>query len=262
MADSRKTVTFELRDGAGWITFTDPDRGNPFSKESVAELSAAIAEARKADVGVVVLAAEGRSFSVGGDLAAFNASEDPAKYLDDLAEALHREISELMHLDAIVVSVVQGTAAGAGVAFAAAADIVLAAESARFTMAYTKVGLSPDGGSSLMTASIGLHRTLYMALLNPLVSAREALLMGFVSEVHPDESFAEAVDGVIAQLVAGSRAALVSAKRTIRAQALPSPEAGLRRESLAMRENAGSPDGREGVAAFLEKRTPNFGAAG
>ena len=262
MSDTEALVRFELRDGAGWITFSDPDRGNPFSMESVADLSAAIAEARRTDVGVVVLAAEGRSFSVGGDLATFHAAEDPSKYLDDLAEALHREISELMHLDAIVVSLVQGTAAGAGVAFAAAADIVLATESARFTMAYTKVGLSPDGGSSLMSASIGLHRTLYMALLNPLLSAREALLMGFVSEVHPDEQFADAAAAVVAQLVAGSRSALVSAKRTIRAQALPAPEAALRRESLAMRESAGSPDGREGVAAFLEKRPPAFGATG
>jgi 2-(1,2-epoxy-1,2-dihydrophenyl)acetyl-CoA isomerase len=79
--------------------------------------------------------------------------------------------------------------------------------------------------------------------------------------VHPDAEFADAVDGVIAQLVAGSRTALVSAKRLIRAQAVPSPETALRRETLAMRENAGSPDGREGVAAFLEKRTPSFPSA-
>ena len=258
MAENEPMVTFEVREGVGWITFNQPDKGNPFNLESVAALSEAVAAARKADVGVVVLAAKGKSFSVGGDLASFNAAPDPAKYLDDLAEALHREVSELMRLDAIVVSVVQGTAAGAGVSFAAAADIVLATESARFTMAYTKVGLSPDGGSSLMTASIGLHRTLYMALLNPLLSAREALLMGFVSEVHPDDTFDDAVAQVLAQLSSGSRDALVSAKRLIRAQAVPSPETALRRETLAMRENAGGPDGREGVAAFLEKRSAEF----
>ena len=109
-----------------------------------------------------------------------------------------------------------------------------------------------------MTASIGLHRTLYMALLNPLLSAREALLMGFVSEVHPDDTFDDAVAQVLAQLSSGSRDALVSAKRLIRAQAVPSPETALRRETLAMRENAGGPDGREGVAAFLEKRSAEF----
>lgn len=258
MPEHEPLVTFEVREKAGWITFNQPAKGNPMSLASVAVLSEAVAAARKADVGVVVLAAMGRSFSVGGDLAAFNAAPDPSKYLDDLVEALHREVSELMRLDAIVVSVVQGTAAGAGVSFAACADIVLATESARFTMAYTKVGLSPDGGSSLLTASIGMHRTLYMALLNPVLSAREAQAMGFVSEVHPDEEFEAAVARVVGQLTSGSRDALVSAKRVIRAQAMPSPETALRRESLAMREASGSPDGREGVAAFLAKRPAVF----
>ena len=261
MTELEPMVTFEVRDGAGWITFNRPEQGNPFNLDSVASLADAVAAARQADVGVVVLAARGRSFSVGGDLAAFSAAPDPAAYLDDLAEALHRQVSELMRLDAIVVSVVQGTAAGAGVSYAACADLVLATESARFTMAYTKVGLSPDGGSSLMAESIGLHRTLYMALLNPVLSAREALLMGFVSEVHPDEQFDAAVTAVLAQLTSGSRTALVAAKRLIRDQAVPSPETALRRETLAMRQNAGSPDGREGVAAFLAKRPAVFPSA-
>jgi 2-(1,2-epoxy-1,2-dihydrophenyl)acetyl-CoA isomerase len=254
-------VTFEVRHGAGWITFNQPDKGNPFNLASVAALSEAVAQAQAADVGVVVLAAAGRSFSVGGDLAAFNDAPDPSAYLHELADALHREVAILMDLDAIVVSVVQGTAAGAGVAFAACADIVLAAEAARFTMAYTKVGLSPDGGSSLMTSSIGLHRTLYLALLNPLVTAREALAMGFVTQVHPDDELEGAVDKVVSQLVSGSRRALVSAKRLIRQQAAPSPVEALHRETLAMAESAGSPDGREGVSAFLEKRPPVFGAS-
>jgi len=262
MSEDEPMVTFEVRDSAGWITFNRPDQGNPFNRESVASLSEAITAAREANVGVVVLAAKGRSFSVGGDLGAFHAAPDPAVYLEDLATALHHEVVALMELDAIVVSVVHGTAAGAGVSFAACADIVLAGESARFTMAYTKVGLSPDGGSSLMTASIGLHRTLYMALLNPVLTAREALLMGFVTEVHPDAELEAAVAAVVTQLAGGSRTALVSAKRLIRQQATPSPVEALRQETMAMRENAGSPDGREGVAAFLEKRAPTFPSAG
>ena len=251
-------VSFEVRDGAGWITLNDAANGNPFNLDSVADLRRAVASAKAADLGVIVIRAEGKSFSVGGDLGAFQAAADPGAYLDDLAEGLHREVSELMHLDAIVISAVQGIAAGAGVAFAACADLVLASESARFTMAYTKVGLTPDGGSSLLVESIGLHRTLYLALLNPLLTAREAYLAGFVSEVHTDESFEEGLNQVVAQLVAGSRPALVEAKRLIRTQGSPAPEAALRREVLAMREAAGSPDGAEGVVAFLEKRPPVF----
>ena len=258
MSESEPLVTVEIRDGAAWITFNQPEAGNPFSLESVAALADAVGVARRADVGVVVLGAKGKMFSVGGDLASFHAAEDPSQHLDDLAESLHRVISELIHIDAIVVSVVQGAAAGAGVAFAGAADIVLAAESARFTMAYTKVGLAPDGGSSLLTTSIGLHRTLYLALMNPVISANEAQAMGLVAEVHPDDELSAAVEKMVRTLVTGSREALVAAKNVIRCQAVPAPEAALRQETLAMRRQAGSPDGREGVAAFLEKRAANF----
>jgi 2-(1,2-epoxy-1,2-dihydrophenyl)acetyl-CoA isomerase len=255
-------VRFEEAHGAGWITLDDAEHGNCFNTESVADFRRAVAAAKAADVGVIVIQAEGRSFCVGGDLAAFRSAEDPGAYLDDLAEALHREVSELMHLDAIVISAVRGTAAGAGVAFAACADLVIAAESAKFTFAYTKVGLTPDGGSSLLVESIGLHRTLYLALLNPLLSAREAFLAGLVAEVHADDEFADGLAAIVAQLVNGSRPALVAAKHLIRAQASPAPEAALRREVLAMRAAAGSPDGAEGVAAFIEKRAPNFPSNG
>ena len=251
-------VSFEVRDGAGWITLNDAAHGNPFNLDSVADLRRAVASAKAADVGVIVIRAEGKSFSVGGDLGAFNEAADPGAYLDDLTNALHREVSELMHLDAIVISAVQGVAAGAGVAFAACADLVVASESARFTMAYTKVGVTPDGGSSLLVESIGRHRTLYMALLNPLFTAREAYLAGLVAEVHSDDTFDDGLAQIVAQLVNGSRPALVEAKRLIRAQASPAPEAALRREVLAMRDAAGSPDGAEGVASFLDKRPPAF----
>ncbi len=261
MSESEPLVTIEIRDGAAWITFNQPEAGNPFSLGSVAALADAVGVARRADVGVVVLGATGKMFSVGGDLASIHASADPSQHLDDLAEALHRIVSELIHIDAVVVSVVQGTAAGAGVAFAFAADIVLAAESARFTMAYTKVGLAPDGGSSLLAESIGLHRTLYLALMNPVVSARDAQAMGLVAEVHPADELDAAVAKVVATLATGSRSALVAAKHVIRSQAVPTPEAALRQEALAMRTQAGSPDGREGVAAFLEKRPANFPSA-
>ena len=251
MAADEALVTYDERGGAGWITFNQPALGNPLNLDSVAALSAAVSAARAADVGVVVLAAEGRSFCVGGDLGAFSAAPDPGAYLKELTEALHAELLALQALDAIVVSRVQGTAAGAGVSYAASADIVLAAESARFTMAYTKVGLTPDGGTTLMEASTGLHRSLYMALLNPVLSAREALLMGFVSEVHPDEAFEVAVDDVVAQLVAGSRTALVAAKRLIRAQATPDPATALPRRVAADERERSQPGWARGRGRVL-----------
>lgn len=256
--ERRSPVDLEVRDGVARITLDDPDNGNSFSAESVAAFARAVNGARAAEVGVVVLAARGPLFSVGGDLGAFERAPDPGAYVDDLAEALHRVVSELTRLDAIVVAVVRGMAAGAAVPLAAAADIVLAAESARFTLAYTKVGLTPDGGSSLLAASIGLHRALYLALLNPVLTAAEAQAMGLVMEVHPDEALDEAVEGVVRRLSRGSRTALATAKHLLRDQAIPAPETAMRRETLAMRAAAAGPDGREGVASFLAKRSPAF----
>jgi 2-(1,2-epoxy-1,2-dihydrophenyl)acetyl-CoA isomerase len=251
-------VAYEQRAGVARIRLTDGDRGNPLDQAAVDALAGAVRRARADDVHVVVLSALGRAFSVGGDVSAFAAADDVEHMVDDLAESLHRVVSDLHRMDAVVVSVVQGTAAGAGVSLAAAGDLVIAAASARFTLAYTRIGFSPDGGSSLLTASVGLHRALQFALLNPVLSADEARAMGLVAQVHPDDELEAAVEQVVQTLRAGSRTAQVAAKRLLRETATPGAEAALRRETLSIRTRAASPDGREGVAAFLAKRPPQF----
>lgn len=255
-------VGYELGGGAARITLQAPDRGNPLDPPMAAELLRAVRRARADDARVVVLRGEGRAFSFGGDVGAFAAADDPEQLVDDLAETLHRTVSDLHRMDAVVVAAVHGTAAGAGVPLAAAADVVLAAASARFTLAYTRIGLSPDGGSSLLTASLGLHRALHLALLNPVLTAEQARAAGLVAEVHPDHELDAAVDRVVAQLLAGSRTAQVAAKRLLREVAVPWEEGALRRETLSIRACAASPDGREGVAAFVAKRRPDFPTAG
>ena len=255
-------IRYQYDGGAARITLTAADRGNSIDPQLAAELLQAVRRARADDAHVVLLRSEGRSFSVGGDVGAFAAAEDPEQLVDDLAETLHRTISDLHRMDAVVVSAVQGMAAGAGVPLAAAADLVLAGASARFTLAYTKIGLSPDGGSSLLTASLGLHRALHLALLNPVLTAQQAQAAGLVAEVHPDDQLDLAVDRVVAQLLAGSRTAQVAAKRLLREVALPWAEGALRRETLSIRACAASPDGREGVDAFVSKRPPSFPSTG
>lgn len=254
-------IRYEFGGGASRLTLAAPERGNALDPETAEELQHAVRRARHDDARVVVLRSEGRAFSVGGDVGAFAAAHDRERMVDDLAETLHRTISDLHRMDAVVVSVVQGVAAGAGVALAAAADVVLAGESAGFTLAYTKVGLSPDGGSSLLTASLGLHRALHLALLNPLLSAEQARAAGLVAEVHPDADLDAAAERVVGQLLAGSRTAQVAAKRLFRDVALPWSEGALRRETLSIRACAAGPDGREGVDAFVAKRPPAFPSA-
>ncbi|TNM36222.1 enoyl-CoA hydratase [Nocardioides albidus] len=251
-------VRYEYGAGVARITLVDGDRGNPLHHASVAQLHDAVRSAHRDGARVVVLAAEGRFFSVGGDLGAFAGADDVASFIDDLAEALHRAVSELVRSDAVVVSAVQGTAAGAGFPLAAAADIVIAADSARFSLAYTKVGLSPDGGSSLLVHTLGLHRTLRLALLGDLLTAQDAYDAGLVARVVPADDLAATVDQVVDALAAGSATANAAAKRLLREVAAPTPETALRKESLSIRTLAESADGREGVAAFVEKRAPKF----
>ena len=255
-------VRYELADGAARITLAAGERGNPIDARMGADLLHAVRRARADDARVVLLRSEGRAFSVGGDVGAFDAADDPEQLIDDLAETLHRTISDLHRMDAEVVSAVHGMAAGAGVPLAAAADVVLAGVSARFTCAYTKIGLSPDGGSSLLTASLGLHRALHLALLNPILTAEQAQAAGLVAEVHPDGELEAAANRVVVQLLAGSRTAQVAAKRLLQEVALPWAEGALRRESLSIRSCAASPDGREGVRAFVAKRPPSFPSSG
>jgi 2-(1,2-epoxy-1,2-dihydrophenyl)acetyl-CoA isomerase len=252
------TVNYTFAGGAATLTLNDPERGNPVCPPMMAEFATAIRRARDDDARVIVLRSTGRFFSVGGDIAGFGAAESPGGYIDELAEDLHRAIADLHALDAVVVSVVQGAAAGAGFPLACAADVVIAASSASFTLAYTRIGLTPDGGSTLLTSTLGLHRSLYLALLNPALTSSQALETGLVAQVHPDGELDEAADKVVAALLAGSRTAQVGAKRLLRNQAQPAPESAMRRETVSIRTAADSPDGREGVQAFLAKRKPAF----
>jgi len=255
------SLRYEVRDGAAWFTLSQPERGNPVDLTLAQELRAAVAQARTDDVRVVVLQAEGKFFSVGGDVSAMGAAADPSAFITELADTLHEGVLGLMALDAIVVSVVRGTAAGAGFPLAAAADVVLASSEARFTLAYTKIGLTPDGGSSLLAATVGLHRVLSWALLNPLLSAADLQAAGVVTSVHAPDELDAARDKVVTQLLSGSRSAQVAAKHLLRGRSAPDAAAALDAETARISSAAGSPDGREGVRAFLDKRAASFPSA-
>lgn len=254
-------VEYALRDGAAWITLADGDRGNLIDHESANLLLRAVRQAAHDQARVIVLTATGRFFCAGGDLASFGSVDDVGGYIDDLAETLHRTILELVRSPAVVVSSVHATAAGAGFPLAAAADLVIAARSAKFTLGYTKVGLSPDGGTSLLVHTLGLHLTLRMALLGDVLTAEEAHAAGLVARVVPDDELAAATEAIVAALLAGAPGAQGAVKRLLRETVDPAPERALRAETVSIRTQAGSPEGAEGVRAFLDKRPPDFGAS-
>jgi 2-(1,2-epoxy-1,2-dihydrophenyl)acetyl-CoA isomerase len=156
---------------------------------------------------------------------------------------------------------VRGVAAGAGLSLVCASDMAVAAPGASFTVAYTAVGYSPDGGSSwLLPRLVGLRRATELMLTNRRLTADEALALGILTEVVPDESLDERVGQIVGRLATGPTPAFGAVKRLLRSSATSSFEEQLAAEADSIATLAASPVGREGVAAFLEKRPPDFSA--
>ena len=252
-------VDYTRTDQIAHITLSRGDRGNPINKQLTRELRDAVATAHRDGTKVIVLASTGRFFSVGGDLSAFSSEPDLPAYVDDLADELHRTVIELIRSPAIVVSIVQGPAAGAGFPLAAAADIIIAGASATFILGYSKVGLSIDGGSSLLSETLGLHRTLRLALLNDTLSAAEAHAAGLVARVFDDAELHPEADKLIRRLASGPRAPTPPSSGSSGTPPRQLPSAHCAPKPATIRGLAGSSDGREGIRAFRDKRRPVFG---
>jgi 2-(1,2-epoxy-1,2-dihydrophenyl)acetyl-CoA isomerase len=157
-----------------------------------------------------------------------------------------------------VVAAVQGTAAGAGLGLVLAADLVVAGKSAKFTAAYTAVGLTPDAGSTfLLSRAVGHKRAMEMFITNRLLDAQLALEWGLINQVCEDAELDDAAAALVARLAAGPTGAYGSVKRLL-LEAEPGREAQLAREGQTIAGRAETAEGREGIAAFLEKRTPKF----
>jgi 2-(1,2-epoxy-1,2-dihydrophenyl)acetyl-CoA isomerase len=210
---------------------------------------------------VVVLAAEGRFFSPGGDLAWMEAQDDPEAGLLALAGTFHEGIAALAALPVPVVARVHGPAAGGGLSLMLGADIAIAAESAFFTMAYSGVGLSPDGGGSwLLPRIVGVRRATEIILTNRKIGAAEAVELGLVTRAVPDAELDAAVDALVAQLAAGPTAAYAASKRLLARSVDSTFSDQLAAEAASIAQLAGAPTGQEGIAAFLARRAPRFPA--
>ena len=254
-------LTFEVKDGVGLISFNRPDDGNAITLEMAEELlGAAVRCDEDPKIRAVVLTGKGKMFCAGGDLKAFAAQgENLSFYMHKVVQAFHEAILRFTWMDAPLVGAINGTAAGGGLSLAMIPDIAVAGESAKFTVGYTRVGLTLDGGSSLYLARlVGLRRAKELALLNPVLSAKQALEWGLINRVVPDAEVLPAALEMAHGLAAGPTRAYGETKRLIAAGAVESLEAQMERESRSIAALAGSPDGQEGMAAFIGKRPPKF----
>jgi 2-(1,2-epoxy-1,2-dihydrophenyl)acetyl-CoA isomerase len=255
-----ETLTFTQAGPVTSIVLNRPDAANGMNDTMTRELAVAAARCDSATTKVVTITGAGRFFCAGGDLKAMAAAPDAGTFVKGIADDLHRALSTFARMDAVVVIAVNGTAAGAGFSLAATGDLVLSAESAKFTMAYTKAGLSPDGSSSYyLPRLIGIRRTQQLMLTNRTLTAAEALDWGLVTEVVPDAELAARADALASELASTSRTSNSAVKRLLLGTYRTGIEEQMELEGRYIAECARSADGQEGIAAFLGKRAPQFG---
>lgn len=254
-------ISLTVTDGVADLRLDAPDTGNAIDPPWAEAFRDAARSLRdREDVRVVRLSAAGKMFCVGGDLGFFAGAEDRYAALHGLAEDVHAGVIALAALDAPVVARVHGAAAGAGMSLVCAADIAIGSPAASFTVAYTAVGLSPDGGASwLLPRLVGLRRATDLMLTNRRVKAEEALAIGLLTELVPEDELDARVDAVVARLAAGPTASYGAVKRLLRSSATAELEPQLDAEADSIATLAASATGIEGVAAFLEKRRPEYG---
>lgn len=254
-------LLFEVRDHVAHITLNRPQAANTLNVEMGMDLMrAALRCEEDRSVRAVLLSGSGAAFCAGGDLKAFHAHLDglPA-HIKEVVTYLHTALSHLTRMNAPVVTAVHGFAAGAGLSLACASDLVVAGESARFTMAYTRAGLTPDGSAThFLPRVVGLNRALDLALTNRTLSAREAMEWGIVSRVVPDAEVHAQAEELAIQLAAGPTRAFGNVKRLMRTGWTETLETQMAYEADSIAEMTRLADGREGVTAFVEKRAPHF----
>jgi len=256
------TLLYEVRDGVAWITLNRPNSLNALNLESARELHH-VANRCGSDhaVRAVVLTGAGdRAFCAGGDVAGFAVDPDHVDLLiKEMTTYLDAAVSRLAWMDAPVIAMVNGVAAGAGLSLVACCDLAIAGENARFTSAYTQVGLAPDCGSTyFLSRIIGLRRCAELYLTNRVLSAREALEWGLVNQVVAAEALPETVSVLAGELAQGPTLAHGGVKRLLRMAAQEGLESQMEREAREVAALSRTADGLEGARAFVERRKPVF----
>jgi 2-(1,2-epoxy-1,2-dihydrophenyl)acetyl-CoA isomerase len=265
LAHAYDTVNLHRRGTAAKIELNRPERMNAWDKQFGIDLLAAVqVVAQDDDVRAVMITGAGRGFSSGADLkAGFDPTPDgkPDVYTT-LTERYHPIIVGIREMPKPVVAAVNGAAVGIGCSLAICSDLVVAAESAYFLLAFVNVGLTPDGGSSLfIPARVGHARAAEMAMLGERIPAPRALEWGLINRVHPDAEFEREAGALLDRLAAGPTRSYAGTKRQLNRWIYAGMDEQLELEATIQQEQAASADFVEGVMAFVEKREARFSGA-
>jgi 2-(1,2-epoxy-1,2-dihydrophenyl)acetyl-CoA isomerase len=255
-------LNFEVRENVAHITLNRPEAANALNLALAQELEEVSLRCNEgADVRAVLLTGTGKLFCAGGDLKSFAAQppEELAAHLKRVTLYLHTAMNRFARMRAPLVMAVNGSAGGAGLSLICAGDIVVAAESARFTMSYTRIGLTPDGSSTYyLPRIVGLRRAMDLALTNRALTAREAEAIGIVTRVVPDGEVMTEAGKLAAELANGATTALGGVKRLLYASSQNTLAEQMELETELIAECSRTADAKEGIAAFLGKRAPKF----
>lgn len=260
-SDTFSTIEFNIENSVATICLNRPEAANTMNLMLAQELQqAVIACEEDSSVRAVLLTANGKLFCAGGDLASFaEKGEAISEELKRVTFYAHDAFIRLMRMSSPVVTAVNGAAAGIGLGLALVGDYTLASSKASFTSAYTAAGLSPDGGATgLLVQLAGVKRAKELMLLNRRLSAAEALDWGLVNNVVEPEALQERAQQLVQQLASGPTKAFAAVKRLVLSAEKNNIETQMNSESRMIAANAKTKDGREGIAAFLEKRKPEF----
>jgi 2-(1,2-epoxy-1,2-dihydrophenyl)acetyl-CoA isomerase len=257
-----ETIEYKLADGVAWIVLNRPEALNAWTTQLGEELIRALDDAAaEPDARAIVLTGAGRAFSSGADLKAGGGlgSNGSPDVLTPLREVYNPLILRVRTVPKPVIAAVNGPAVGIGCSLALAADLVLAADSAYFLLAFVNIGLGLDGGASqTLSARVGLARAFEIAYLGERIPAAKALSWGLVNEVLDGSELEARVSQVAAQLAAGPPGSYANIKRTINDRAYAGFEELLDLEAVLQQERAESKDFVEGVLAFMQKRPAKF----
>ena len=254
-------IVVDINEGVATLRLNDPASMNALSVSMGAEFDDAM-DGLIVDPSIraLVVTGTGRGFSAGGDVQAFyDQREDPTETMQAVLDGLHGSVSKLLNAPFPTIAAINGVVAGAGMGLAMATDLAVAVDTAVFTMAYTGIGVSPDGSSTFfLPRLVGTRKAMELILTNRVLSAGEALDMGIVNQVVPEEEFETAIAKLAGKLAKGPTLAYVRARELLMASFANDPFTQMDAEAASIIAAASTDDFYEGVSAFIEKRKPEF----
>lgn len=260
MADF-ETLEFSKNNGVATIRLNRPDAANGINLDVAKELlSVAIACDDDPEVRAILLTGNGKVFCAGGDLKSFSPTAgNPSTKLKELTAIFHAAVSRFARMDAPLVIAVNGAAAGAGFSLAVTGDYVISADTASYTMAYSMVGLCPDGSSSyFLPRLIGMRKTQELMITNRTLSAEEALEWGAINRVVAKDELETEALALAEKLASGPTRSYGMIKKLLQASFNNGLETQMEMESSGIAAMSLTEDGQEGILAFIERRKPDF----